>query len=252
MGQSVINLDEHAYLYSMLKCKRFFLKRKNIVLLFAVVVLSGFLLMACSSVMEQYQSYIAEFRPDLYTVATPDYSIEVASGYREKDFAIDGVVGDKVDFVIITVVPTQGVKDDDEMSYSLKFDDKEYSGNMTKHPFNESFSSEIAQRTFSKPIVLTLSSKGETVGEFDMKVSSTDEMIDSNRALDIATTKLKSQISSMTHNGSLKGEIYLLFVKNPLDTNDTVYWYVAFVNTSHNTYALLIDPVTEKVLAQHV
>ena len=227
-------------------------KSKKIVVVVFLVVFCSFLMVACTSVFDQYEAYIAEFRPDLYLYKTPDYEIEVASGYREKDFAIDGIVADKVDFSIVTVEPSGGVLDGMTMNYELKFDNQTFSGKMAKHPFNESFSAEIKQRTLSKPVVLTLFSDGKRIGEFSMKVAATDQMIGHTRALEIAAAKLKSQITSMTHNGRLKGEIFLLFVKNPLDENDSLYWYVAFVNTTNNTFAILIDPTTEKILAQHI
>lgn len=217
-----------------------------------VVAIGAVVMLACSNVMDQYHDYIAEYRPDLYLYSDETYGIEVASGYREKDFAMDGLVGAKVDFVIITVVPKHGLQEGEIFDYQLKSGDSVYKGKMVVHPFKENYSAEIPERTYGEPIELILSSKGKQVGTYNMTVAATPQMLSSKRALAIATTQLKSQIASMTHNGRLNGEVYILFVNNPIDSNAGVYWYVAFVNRTNNTYALLIDPITEKVLARHV
>ncbi|MCL1944970.1 MAG: hypothetical protein FWF56_04110 [Firmicutes bacterium] len=228
------------------------LRQKKTIVLCVLLIVTSVLLVACTTIFDQYKDYIAEYRPDLYLYKTEEYEIEVASGWREKDFALDGIVGNKVDFIIITVVPTNGIVDAMTLDYELSVDEQSFGGKMTQHPFRENFSAEIVSRTNSRPITLKLRSKDKEIGRYNMQVSITPNMIDASRALEVAVDKLKSQIKGMTINGKLNGEVYVLFVKNPVDDNGTLFWYVAFVNTSSDTYAVLIDPITEQVLAQHV
>jgi hypothetical protein len=78
------------------------------------------------------------------------------------------------------------------------------------------------------------------------------QIIEYTQALKIAVSKLKTQIASMTKNGKLKGEIYILLVQNPINVSGEFYWYVALKDTHGKTFGMLIDPISEKILAESI
>jgi len=123
---------------------------------------------------------------------------------------------------------------------------------MIKHPFNESFSIEVQKATNGSPINLQLSSTDGVKVDVDLTSTFTSEMINYKRVLDIAYNHLKEKFDSLTVDKKLNGEIFIRFIENPIDNNGGYFWYIALVDTNRNTSALLIDPITENILAERV
>jgi hypothetical protein len=57
------------------------------------------------------------------------------SGYREKSFLPDGQSDSKVDFAIITIIPTSGVLENVDYTFEFSFDNQTFNGKFVRHPF---------------------------------------------------------------------------------------------------------------------
>ncbi|MDR3021925.1 MAG: hypothetical protein LBU60_04560 [Clostridiales bacterium] len=228
------------------------IKFKKAYLTIVFVLLCSVLLIACNNIFDKNIENISEFRPDLYILQTDEYSIEVVSGFREKAFLIDGQTNGQVDFAIITVIPSDGVSDNVRYDFELKFSNQTFKGTMAVHPFNENYLYEIPVRTYGQPLSLSLTRQQSKTNEFELQTVFENNMINHVRALQIATNRLKTQISSIKKNGKLLGEIYLMFVKNPVNNGGGYFWYIAIHSFDNKTFAVLIDPVSEKILAERL
>jgi len=210
------------------------------------VLLAAAFLAACSRTpFERYNRNISEIRDNVFTGSADGMRIEVVSGRREEPFAIDGRPGETVPFTVVTITPTERRP---AFSYRVEMNGAQFSGNFLPHPYLDTFSADIAASTSDRQIRVVITGEGfERV--FELTSIVTDEMIGAERALEIALDRLGNSLSAFYQSRRLGAEIYIRLVSNPITQADTFYWYVAFVTTDDQTFAVLIEPVSGEILA---
>jgi len=204
---------------------------------------------ACNKEKDKYWDNISELRTDVFKHSDDNFAITAMSGYRETHFSLDGIAHKKVEFTVVTVVPASALSADTGVEYAIKIGEDGFSGSMLKHPFNESFSIEVPRATNGASITISVTA-GENTTSTELVTQFTSEMIDYQRAFEIAQKRLKDKFDALTVDKKLKAEIFIRFIENPLNTSGGYFWYVALVDSAHNTYAVLIDPINENILAE--
>ncbi len=213
----------------------------------AVCAMTVFALCACKTDMEKYGSNISELRRNVYEGGSESMAVTAIAGVREDPYVIDGHCAGVKEFTVIKIVPKEFIAGK-VYSYAVNFGGNEYTGEFSQHPFGKSFSADISAECSDASITLTVRSDGyeET---FTLESVVTEDMVSAEKALEIASSRLKKEISSLTSGGRLCAEIYIRLMANPIDNSGEYHWYVAFVGESQLTYAALIQPVTMEIVA---
>ncbi|MCL2370908.1 MAG: hypothetical protein FWC80_06765 [Firmicutes bacterium] len=227
-----------------------FKKIKKAILVSGAVVLLGVLFAACgtSSPFGRYERNLSELRDNVF-VAYDDYMrIEVVSGRREEPFVIDGSSGESVPFTVITITPTAEARRD-SFSYRVSMNDAEFTGNFLPHPFLDTFSCDIAASTSDRTITVVVTGGDDIERTFELTSIVNDEMIKAEDAFLIARERLDASLTDFMSGNRLNAEIYIRLVTNPITSSDVFFWYVAFVTSDSQTFAVLVDPMSSEILA---
>ncbi len=193
-----------------------------------------------------FEEYLSELRTDYLTAECDAGRVDIATGTRENPYAIDGVSGDKEEFTVLTFTPNEFLPN---MTYTYRvvIDGVEHTGQLVMHPFAESYSADIADKSDGREIPLSLSA-GENLYEMTAASVLSETMIGAERALEVAYAALKPKIDALKSGGRLNAELYVRVIPNPIDDKGGYYWYVAACGDT--TVAVLIDPVTEEIVAK--
>lgn len=205
-----------------------------------VTLLSSLLLCSCSGPLGKYEKYVSEYRVGVYEGSNDNFSAQAASGYRENPFVIDGVSNEnKVDFLLVTVTPN--VYDPSvAYTYTVSVNEAEYSGELNKHPFQNTYSFEVP--TFAKSESLTVFINGE---ELTLTSVVDEDFILPEKAFEISLKRLEK--TDVVKGG--KYEIYVRLIENPVTASGGYFWYVAFVDENKQTVATLIQPQSMEIVA---
>ncbi|MDR2201632.1 MAG: hypothetical protein LBP26_02545 [Clostridiales bacterium] len=200
----------------------------------------------CKTELEKNESNISELRTNVYAGGDAAMRVTAITGRRENPYVLDGHCGQTRDFTVITIEPTE-FDYDKIYSYKLTVGDTEYTGELARHPFGRTFSADIEAKADGDTLTCSVTDNGAE-SQFVLTSVRTPEMIDENKAIEIAAARLKKPIASLTGGGRLNAEIYIRLMANPIDNSGGYYWYVAYVNESA-IYAVLIEPVSMEILA---
>lgn len=219
---------------------------KKKVLIVCIFAFAAMLLCGCDSLLEKRSAIISELRDVVMCASGKAWNVELISGTREEPFDIDGISGEKTNFTVVTLTPESD--ENAEYSYELRYGESVYRGEFSQHPFKNTFSFEIPLRVEGSAALAVMSSTGEAETFALCEVCGEDE-ISATVALEIAEIRLKDSIRSFSVGGKPNCEIFLRYIKNPINGDGGYYWYVAFVPERYVVYAVLIDPVTKEVVA---
>lgn len=218
--------------------------RKRVVAV-CVLCLAMFGFVGCAK-HPDYAKYVSENRTDTFVAQVPIGKITADTGTREVPYKVDGVSGDKEEFTVITFTPNDFIPGK-KYGYVAVIDGIEYTGDMVMHPFGDSYSADIRDSSQAKEIPIRIVD-GDSVHESTLTSVVTEDMISAERALEVGRIALSEAFDSHTDGKTLNGEVYVRIVFNPITDEGGYYWYVALC--AEKTYAVLIDPKTESVIAK--
>ena len=208
-------------------------------ILFLVVVLCS-----CSSKIDEYDKVISEIRANHYVGSINDNSVYAVTGEREKDYKVDGVSGERVDFFILTVEGVYSAIPKCE----IILDGVEHKGVMQKHPFADSYSFEIAQKIDSNEVTVCLEIGNEKSEIMLVSVLSSESKT-TDFAFEVAKKELDESIKNHLKNGVFDGEVYIRIIPNPTQDDGKYFWYVAFYKNASECYCALVDCESGEVVA---
>ena len=212
-----------------------------------LVFLLCFSLVGCKTEMEKRESNISELRSAVYVGGNDTMTVTAITGKREEPYVIDGHCSGVRDFTVIKIEPKQ-FDAGRVYSYAADLDGTQYTGQFVRHPFGKSFSADIEAVCTQSSITVTVSTDGAEE-EFVLNSVVTEDMISAEKALEIASARLKKEIASLTSGGELCAEIYVRLMANPIDNSGEYMWYIAYVGEGQTTYAALINPRTMEIVA---
>lgn len=220
--------------------------RKKIIV-FILCSISVLCLFSCKDSVKKYNANISELRTNMYAAENESMKASAITGRRENPYLLDGQSNEKLDFTVITVTPTSYVASN-KYTYSVTLDGKEYKGEFLPHPFAPSLSTDIPLKTVANEIDIIVDCSG-TAQTLKLISKISADTISADKALTIALNKLKPQLKEFQVSGKLNAEIYVRLTDNPIDATGGYFWYVAFINETQTTYAVLLNSTTGEVAA---
>lgn len=192
---------------------------------------------------------ISEYRKNILVYSDDDYFVSLMSGYRENNYAKDGISNEKLDFTIISLsINNADAKHD--ISYKTTINEIEYNGKLINNPYDNSYVIDIgtnATETTTVDIQFTID--GQTYN-FTLNKINADWEISGDQALKISCHNFKDYIRQSVVDNKFNGECYVKVVHNDKFSNQ-FYWYVEIL-AGKNTYAIIINPNTGDILAQNI
>lgn len=200
----------------------------------AVLAVIFFLFCNTSSIKKNYRN-ISDYRYVALRYACDGYTLNIISGVRETPYELDGKCADgKTEYTVFTVIPASDF-DASNMALHAAVKGTEYDLVLSRHPFKNSYSTEISTALDEDTAELTLTVNGENVTAAAPIVE-----IDGDRALAIAFDSVDT--------GKGEYEIYLRISENTVTAAGGWYWYVAFVYADR-TDSVLINAENGEVAA---
>lgn len=221
------------------------------IIMLTLVVFITLVLTGCTNkYFELTKENISEQRQNLYVGESQNITATFMSGYREKDYVINGYNTPLIEFGIITVMLEQNnIAKTDIATYSLTIGTNRYDGQMEINPFDGSYVADIKQLiTLDENLTLKFT-LGSFTEELNLNILSNTWQIDYNQALEIACDQLKPYLKQMTNNGFL-GETYIKIIYDNKIQENAYFWYVNFVGRSGQSHSIIIEPNTGEVLAK--
>jgi hypothetical protein len=219
--------------------------KKRIFLIGFIVVFSLAVFAACMPSGVKQNPRLSELRDNILVGEAGGYRVVAVTGMRENPFAIDGISQkEKVNFTVITVTPVTylpGI----EYEFEVKIGANEYKGKLVRHPFNNTYSTEIAVATLENSLEFII--KGAPNATVTLTSVKNENYIDADKAYSIAYNKLKSNIEDKSKDKEY--EIFIRLIENPVNSSGGYYWYVAFIFEDDTTYACLIEPTSMEIVA---
>lgn len=226
---------------------------KKKILLLLLLLVSILPLAACGKTSIDLNDYLIEERNHLFTANDDLYNVTLSTGMREVDYNLDGVVGEKVDFGVLTFSRNDSNPlSNDQYSYVVKINEESLSGKLEKNPVNNSY---VVDLEISIPedasVAVQINFTGYTFKE-TLTNTSNDFTVDSAKALTIANKELKTELENITTNNS-KIEVVMKILKDSSNTElNNYFWYIGVVSTTGDTLGILIDANTSEVIAKKV
>lgn len=187
----------------------------------------------------------------VYVGASDDFSADFILGEKEKLIEIDGKVGELTPFATLTVTPRSAALYNNTYTYTLKGEAGERTGDLVKDVVGAAFSAEIADaKEIGKVLSVTITCEGIVSSE----VTLTDKMegtLPRKEILAIAEREFEDAIKAESDTGNLEREIYVKLV-NALSEDSPYYYYVSFIKSPSDYWALLLDPATGEVISKKV
>jgi hypothetical protein len=218
---------------------------KRTVVIF-IMIFFALSLFGCKSAIEKREANLSELRDEVLVGGDESVKITLSSGIRENPFVIDGTPSlERTEFSVVIVEGDFG--GEEELSYTLRSGEKTYEGKLTKHPFKDSYSVEISEKTLSFA-AFTLSGHN-FAGNYELKSVKTEETITATEAVEIAEERLKNSIKKFSDGGKINAELYVRLIKNPISAEEGYFWYVAYAPEKYTVYAVLINSSSRDIVA---
>lgn len=218
--------------------------KKKMVCIVSVLILAAALtlsLTACNKGGKKDNGNISRSTESYYAGESETFAVSVETGKREKNFIADGVATDVQGFAEITVIPL--IKNEfTEITFELAAEDRTLSGTLSAGN-NGEFSSEI--NLDFKPATVTVKAADSAsvieLGNVIENALTTDDIIN------IAKTEFADRIAAESADGTLNREIYVKLI-----TGDRVnyYYYVSFIGSGVDYWAMLVEPETGKIVSK--
>jgi len=222
--------------------------------IFLMLIVSVFSLVACGKSEINLNQNLIEERNSLFTANDEIYTVTLSSGKREQDYALDGVVNPLVDFAVLTLSRNNSNPlANDTYSYTISINENVYSGELIKSPTDNSYSVDLE---ICIPADAVINAKIDFTGyRFDKNLEnvSNNFNIDKNKAIEIATNELKTELQNLISTKNNSFEVVMKLLKDHSDSElKTYYWYIGIVATNGETLGILIDTNTGDIIAKKV
>ena len=220
------------------------------------IALCGILFVGCGGKKQaetNFNNHLIEIRNNLFAGQDETYYATVCTGEREKDYALDGVVGELVPFGIVTLARLDNeMLRLDEYPFTLVVNGENITGNLEKSPYDNTYSADIEQVIADDAeISLQLVVDGNNFSQNLTNMSATFT-IDKDRAIDIACDELKDSLKSLSKEKNNYSEAFIKILKDYSGEGNRYYWYVGVISPEGKTSGVLIDATNGDIISKKV
>ena len=198
------------------------------------------------------QRNVSTYHDAVYVGAGEDFAVHFVTGEAEKLIVVDGKVGDIAPFATLTVTPLSASLFNNTYTYTLVGETGEVSGDLKKDVIGATFSAE-AEGVDAIGKITTVRIVSD--GILNVEVPLADKLegaLGWKEILKIAEEELQEQITAESDTGELQREIYIKLVNAMPDEDAPYYYYVSFIKSPAEYWALLLDPVKGEVISKKV
>lgn len=228
------------------------MKKKLLIFTLLAICLFGFT--ACGKTNIKLSDFLIEERNNLFTAKDNLYTVTFSTGLREKNYNYDGIIDEKVDFGVLTLIRNDSNPlANDTYSYKITINEEEFTGNMEKSPIDNSYAVDIEKRVEDDAIInVEIRFTGYTFRQ-DLTNTSKDFVVDKNTALNQANNELKTEIENLLKDKNNKIEVIMKILKDSSNSEvNRFYWYIGIISTNGETLGILIDTNTGEIIAKKV
>ena len=195
---------------------------------------------------------VSTYHDAVFVGANEEFTASFITGEAEKLIVIDGEVGETAPFATLTVTPRSASLFNNTYTYLLKGEKGEKEGDLVKDVIGATFSAEIPNaKEIGKALSLTVKADGILESEISL-VDKLEGALDWRKILAVAEKELAETIKAESDTGNLQREIYIKLVNALSDDDQPYYYYVSFIKSSSDYWALLLDPVTGEVISKKI
>ena len=233
------------------------MKNRLFVAVTAFLVLSLCLFVACKEGQNEpekqgLERFVSTYHEAVYAGADEDFGVGFITGEGEKVIVIDGKVGETAPFATLTVTPLSAGLFNNTYTYVLKGETGEKTGELVKDVIGASFSAEVqGAGEIGKILSVAVVSEGILESEISL-VNKQEGGLTWREALAAAEKALSEEITAESDTGELPREIYVKLVNALADSDAPYYYYVSFMKSPSDYWALLLDPTTGEVISKKV
>ncbi len=207
-----------------------------------LVVFSG-LLYGCEKEPFLY-NYLSDYRENLYYGENEDIKLKACYGIRESDRNNDGTISNRYHYFSFVLLEKE--HSNTSYSISLTINDITLSENFSLSPVSGNLCALIEVEPTSLTEFEVSISYSSSVKNVPLKSILPEDYIDGKEALKILESNQKNLIESYKDkNGFFEAEVTARIIVK----DDKPYWYIAFIKSSDNVKALLLDGLNGEVLA---
>jgi len=226
---------------------------KKKLLIFTLLALLIFGLTACGKNSIDLNKYLIEERDNLFIANDNIYNVTFSSGMRENNYNLDGIVNDKVEFGVLTLMRNDANPlANDTYEYIVTINEEEFKGIMEKSPIDNSYAVDIEKKVEDNAIInVKINFTGYKFNQDLTNISNNFE-IKKDQALKIANNELKESIKDIQSDNNVKFEVVMKILKDSSTETNRFYWYIGVIATSGETLGILIDSNTGDIIAKKV
>lgn len=215
-----------------------------------VLVINCFFLGGCNRCYNITKSSISEIRQNIFCGESDNFDVTFMSGYREKDYVINGYNTELIKFGIVTITVKNPNISTLNPAVALTIDTLRYESELEKNPFDGTYVADIGVVVDDDlPSISIKLFLGEVVEELTLNNLTTDWKVDSLKALKISCKTLSKELEPLIDKNFL-GEVYIKIIKDTILDDGSYYWYVNFVSRNGIYHSTIIDPLTSEILAK--
>ena len=195
---------------------------------------------------------LAEVRYNVFEGESENFSITFMSGMREDPYCADGLANPLIEFGVITLVSKNegAVYDAAQKKYTITIDFNSYNGDFDINPFDRSLVADI-QKVVSDTSNISIQVLVADITEIVTLTNGlSNATINYDKALTLALNELKTEIKPLIKNKQLHAEVYIKIITDLNRTFNKFYWYVALLDDSGKTIAVIIDPISGELVAK--
>jgi len=195
---------------------------------------------------------VSVYHDAAYVGANEDFSAQLFTGETEKLIVVDGKVGELTRFATLTVTPLSASLFNNTYTYLLKGENGEKTGVLEKDVIGAAFSAELTDLTdLGKITEVSVVAEGILDSPIPL-VNKLDNALGWREILKVAESELSENIQAENDNGVLLREIYIKLVNALPDEEAPYYYYVSFIKSPADYWALLLDPADGKVVSKKI
>lgn len=211
---------------------------------FLVFILSLFCVFCLSGCQKEPSllDNLSELRSNVYFGDNENYSIKAVYGFKEKNKAYDGKIGEPIYKLSFKL---NGYQDQVDYTLSFDFNGKTYEGKFNFDPIRNCLSLDIEIEDFNLNEFTVNLKKESTVNTITLKSIVPENTLDYKTALLKLIENQPDLINSYKSENGYNLEIQMrITVKK-----DKPYWFVGLTSTSGDHKVLLLDGYTGNALA---
>lgn len=220
------------------------------------IALCGILFIGCGNNKQSqidFNDHLIEVRNNLFASQDETFYATVCTGEREKDYALDGIIGEMVPFGIVTIARLDNeVLNENQYSFTLVVNGENLTGSLEKSPYDNTYSADIEQVIADDAeLIIQLVIDGVNVSQNLTNISS-NFAIDKNKAIEIACDELRDSIHTISKKKDNLSEAFVKILKDYSGEGNRYYWYIGIISPEGKTSGVLIDSASGEIVSKKI